>query len=143
MISDILAPTIDGDRLTEREFKNFFVLLVSAGNDTTRYTMAAGMKALIERPDQLAELRDSVIAGDDRADGLRGRGDPPLGRRSRCTSGARRQRDTELARIDTIRRGDKVVIWFNSRRLRRPPVSRPVQFDIHRTPERRTLPSGG
>ena len=64
MISDILAPTIDGDRLTEREFKNFFVLLVSAGNDTTRYTMAAGMKALIERPDQLAEFRDSVIAGD-------------------------------------------------------------------------------
>ena len=63
VISDILAPTIDGDRLTEREFKNFFVLLVSAGNDTTRYTMAAGMKALIERPDQLAELRDSVIAG--------------------------------------------------------------------------------
>ena len=45
--------------LTEREFKNFFVLLVSAGNDTTRYTMAAGMKALIERPDQLAELRDA------------------------------------------------------------------------------------
>ena len=49
-------------RLTEREFKNFFVLLVSAGNDTTRYTMAAGMKALIERPDQLAELRERCIA---------------------------------------------------------------------------------
>ena len=59
MITDLLAPTIDGDRLTEREFKNFFVLLVGAGNDTTRYTMTAGIKALIERPDQLDQLRDA------------------------------------------------------------------------------------
>ena len=42
------------------------MLLVSAGNDTTRYTMAAGMKALIEHPDQLAELRDSIGHDPDR-----------------------------------------------------------------------------
>ncbi|MBI5088551.1 MAG: cytochrome P450, partial [Actinobacteria bacterium] len=60
VITHLLAPTIDGEQLTEREFKNFFVLLVSAGNDTTRYTMAAGMKALVEHPEQMAELRDSI-----------------------------------------------------------------------------------
>ena len=49
--------------LTEHEFNNFFTLLVAAGNDTTRYTMTAGIKALIERPDQLAELRDAVVGG--------------------------------------------------------------------------------
>ena len=65
VITDLLAPTIDGDRLTEREFKNFFVLLVGAGNDTTRYTITAGIKALIERPDQLDELRDAIGRGDD------------------------------------------------------------------------------
>ena len=79
VISDLLAPTIDGDRLTEREFKNFFVLLVSAGNDTTRYTMAAGMKALIEHPDQLAELRDAVDRRAQRRGRVGGRGDPALG----------------------------------------------------------------
>ena len=79
VISDLLAPKIDGEVLSEHEFNNFFTLLVAAGNDTTRYTMTAGMKALIERPDQLAELRDAIAAGDDDAGRLGGRGDPPLG----------------------------------------------------------------
>ena len=30
---------------------NFFTLMVAAGNDTTRYTMAGTMKAMIEHPD--------------------------------------------------------------------------------------------
>ena len=65
VISDLLAPKVDGEVLTEHEFNNFFTLLVAAGNDTTRYTMTAGLKALVERPDQLAALRDAVVAGDD------------------------------------------------------------------------------
>src|SRR5829696_9537118 len=64
VISDLLRPKIDGERLSEHEFNNFFTLLVAAGNDTTRYTMTAGMKALIERPAAMAELRDAVLAGD-------------------------------------------------------------------------------
>ncbi len=51
VISDLLRPKVDGEELSEQEFNNFFTLLVAAGNDTTRYTMTAGMKALIERPD--------------------------------------------------------------------------------------------
>ena len=50
VISDLLRPKVDGEELSEQEFNNFFTLLVAAGNDTTRYTMTAGMKALIERP---------------------------------------------------------------------------------------------
>ncbi len=64
VISDLLAPKIDGEVLTEQEFNNFFTLLVAAGNDTTRYTMTAGLKALTERPEQLAELRDGIARGD-------------------------------------------------------------------------------
>ena len=112
VISDILAPTIDGDRLTEREFKNFFVLLVSAGNDTTRYTMAAGMKALIERPDQLAELRDSVIAGET---ALMESAVEEILRWGTVTMHFRRTATADITMHDRqIKRGDKVVIWFNS-----------------------------
>ncbi|HXV44080.1 MAG TPA: cytochrome P450, partial [Anaerolineae bacterium] len=59
VISLLLRPKRDGEPLSEHEFKNFFTLLVAAGNDTTRYTMAAGMLALLEHPAQLAELRDN------------------------------------------------------------------------------------
>ncbi len=132
VISDILAPTIDGDRLTEREFKNFFVLLVSAGNDTTRYTMAAGMKALIERPDQLAELRDSVIRGETAL--MESAVEETL-RWATVTMHFRRTATTDVTLHDRlIRRGDKVVIWFNSADFDERQFTDPYTFDIHRAP---------
>jgi cytochrome P450 len=132
VISDILAPTIEGDRLTEREFKNFFVLLVSAGNDTTRYTMAAGMKALIEHPDQMAELRDSVVRGD--TDLIESAVEEVL-RWGTVTMHFRRTATADVEMRDRlIRRGDKVVIWFNSADFDARQFPDPYTFDIHRSP---------
>jgi cytochrome P450 len=132
VISDILAPTIDGDRLTEREFKNFFVLLVSAGNDTTRYTMAAGMKALLERPDQLAELRDSVIAGQT---ALTDSAVEEILRWGTVTMHFRRTATTDITMHNRhIKQGDKVVIWFVSADYDERQFPDPYRFDIHRSP---------
>jgi hypothetical protein len=131
VISRLLAPTIDGEQLTELEFKNFFVLLVSAGNDTTRYTMAAGMKALIEHPEQMAELRDSV--GHDLS--LMDSAVEEILRWATVTMHFRRTatRDVEL-RGKQIKAGDKVVIWFVSANYDRDQFPEPYRFDIHRTP---------
>src|SRR5829696_6225853 len=109
VISDLLAPKIDGGVLTDHEFNNFFTLLVAAGNDTTRYTMTAGMKALVERPDQLAELRDGIARGD--ADLMASAVEEIL-RWGSVTMHFRRTAtvDSTLAGRD-IRAGDKVVIW--------------------------------
>ncbi len=132
VISDILAPTIDGDRLTEREFKNFFVLLVSAGNDTTRYTMAAGMQALIERPDQLDELRESVIRGET---ALMESAVEEILRWATVTMHFRRTATADVKLHDRlIRRGDKVVIWFNSADFDERQFTDPYTFDIRRVP---------
>ena len=132
VISDILAPTIDGDRLTEREFKNFFVLLVSAGNDTTRYTMAAGMKALIEHPDQLAELHDAAMHGNTQ---LMESAVEEILRWASVTMHFRRTATADVTLHDReIRRGDKVVIWFNSADFDERQFADPYTFDIHRTP---------
>ncbi|MEY2554631.1 MAG: hypothetical protein QOC57_2491 [Ilumatobacteraceae bacterium] len=132
VLTDLLAPTIDGDRLTEREFKNFFVLLVSAGNDTTRYTMAAGMKALIERPDQLAELRDAVVAG--RSDVVESAVEEIL-RWGTVTMHFRRTATADVTLGErSIKRGDKVVIWFVSADYDDRQFPDPYRFDIHRTP---------
>ncbi len=132
VISRLLAPTIDGEELGEREFKNFFVLLVSAGNDTSRYTMSAGMKALIEHPDQMAELRDS-IGVDDGA--LMESAVEEILRWGTVTMHFRRtaSRDTEL-RGKQVKAGDKVAIWFHSADYDADQFPDPYRFDIHRTP---------
>ncbi len=131
VITRLLAPTIDGEQLTELEFKNFFVLLVSAGNDTTRYTMAAGMKALVEHPEQLAELRDSI--GRDPA--VMDRAVEEILRWATVTMHFRRTatRDVEM-HGKQIRAGDKVVIWFVSADYDDAQFPDPYRFDIHRTP---------
>ena len=44
--------------LTQREFDVYFVLLATAGNETTRHTITHGLVALLEHPDQMQRLRD-------------------------------------------------------------------------------------
>ncbi len=131
VITRLLAPTIDGEQITDLEFKNFFVLLVSAGNDTTRYTMAAGMKALIEHPDQMAELRDSI--GKDPT--VMDRAVEEILRWATVTMHFRRTatRDVEM-HGKQIEAGDKVVIWFTSANYDDAQFPDPYRFDIHRTP---------
>jgi cytochrome P450 len=132
VISDLLAPKVDGEVLTDQEFNNFFTLLVAAGNDTTRYTMAAGVKALIERPDQLAALRDGITRGDD---DLVASAVEEVLRWGSVTMHFRRTAtvDTSIAGR-AIRAGDKVLIWFVSADYDDATFADPFSFDIRRTP---------
>ena len=47
---------VDGERLTVPEFASFFILLVVAGNETTRTAISHGMWALQNNPDQQRAL---------------------------------------------------------------------------------------
>jgi cytochrome P450 len=131
VISDLLAPTVDGERLTDAEFKNFFVLLVGAGNDTTRYTMAAGMKALAENPDQLARLTAAVGNDPETVN----RAVEEFLRWGTVTMHFRRTAlvDTEL-QGRRIKAGQKVVIWFTSADYDDEVFTDPYRFDIDRWP---------
>ncbi|MGE0361275.1 MAG: cytochrome P450 [Vicinamibacterales bacterium] len=126
VISLLLRPTRDGTPLSDEEFKNFFTLLVAAGNDTTRYSIAAGLLALIEHPEQLAALRDDPTLMPDAVEEML--------RWSTVTMHFRRTATTDATLGGrTIRRGDKVLIWFiagdfDERRFRDP-----FRFDIRRT----------
>ena len=57
LTSLILATEFGGAPMNDIEFGSFFVQLVTAGNDTTQGMLANGLLALLEHPDQLAELR--------------------------------------------------------------------------------------
>ncbi len=132
VISDLLRPKVDGETLSEHEFNNFFTLLVAAGNDTTRYTMTAGIKALTERPDCLAELRDAIKDGDD---ALVTSAVEEILRWGSVTMHFRRTatEDTTLGDRD-IRAGDKVLMWFVAANFDEDVFADPYTFDLHRTP---------
>jgi cytochrome P450 len=53
----MLAMELDGAPMTDAQFGAFFVQLVTAGNDTTRTMLSSGLLALLQHPEQLAELR--------------------------------------------------------------------------------------
>lgn len=127
VISVLLRPKRDGAPLSETEFKNFFTLLVAAGNDTTRYTMAAGMLALLEHPGQLARLRDnpSLIAG--ATEEILRWGTVTMHFRRTATE------DTELGG-KLIKAGDKVLLFFISGNYDERHFPDPFRFDIKRTP---------
>ena len=57
-MSVLLHAEIDGERLTQMQLSVFFMLLQNAGSETTRNLITTGMLSLLERPEQLAALRD-------------------------------------------------------------------------------------
>ncbi len=130
VIAKLLEPTKDGEPLTEHEFMNFFTLMVAAGNDTTRYTMAGTMKAMIEMPERFEALRDLP----DTHEAWRTATDEVL-RWTSVTTHFRRTAtcDVEL-RGQQIREGDKVVISFISGNFDDEQFPDPYQLDLTRVP---------
>ncbi len=61
-LTNIVGALLDGkvndEKLTEDEFQAFFLMLISAGNESTRSVTSHGMRLLIENPEQLQTLID-------------------------------------------------------------------------------------
>lgn len=129
IITKMLLETPDGERLTDHEFKNFFTLMIAAGNDTTRYSIAAGLLALIDHPDQLARLREEPALMPSAVEEML--------RWSTVTMHFRRTatRDVEM-HGKSIRAGDKVVLWWIAGDYDERQFPDPFRFDITRDPNR-------
>lgn len=102
----ILQPGPDGTTMPEHEFRNFFCLLVAAGNDTTRYSIAAGLQALAHQPELLGQLQSGAV-WDTMADEIIRWATPALYFRRTAT------RDFDF-HGKQVRAGDKVLYWFAS-----------------------------
>lgn len=131
VIAKLLEPSrSDGEPLTEHEFKNFFTLLVAAGNDTTRYTMAGSMKAMIERPDLFEPLRGLP----DDHEAWRTATEELL-RWTSVTTHFRRTATVDVeVRGHSIREGDKVVVHFISGNFDADQFADPYRIDLARHP---------
>jgi cytochrome P450 len=55
--SVIATAKIDGEYLADRDVFGYFLIIATAGHDTTSYSLTGGLKALIENPDEMAKLR--------------------------------------------------------------------------------------
>jgi cytochrome P450 len=57
LASVIANATLDGEPLGPFQMVSYYMIIATAGHDTTSYSMAGGLQALLENPDQLARLQ--------------------------------------------------------------------------------------
>ena len=60
LASAIANARIDGEPLSDLETVSYYLIVATAGHDTTSATISGGMHALIENPDQMTRLRDDL-----------------------------------------------------------------------------------
>ena len=125
IITKLLAPTIDGDPLSDLEFNNFFTLLVAAGNDTTRYTMTHGMWVLLNHPQLWQAWRADPTLTSTAVEEILRTGSVTMHFRRTAT------KDLEM-RGSRIRAGDKVVIWYVAADHDPEAFEQPFRFDLAR-----------
>jgi cytochrome P450 len=113
--------------LTDLELLMFFNLLVVAGSETTRNSIALGMVALIDHQDQLRSLRDDRSLMPSAVEEILRWTTATLYNRRTAT------RDTDL-RGHLIEQGEKVTLWWPSANRDESVFDQPSRFDIRRDP---------
>jgi cytochrome P450 len=114
--------------MTDEELASFFVLLVVAGNETTRNAISHGMKALCDYPDQRrAWAGDFDGMADTAVEEIVRWASPVIHMRRTCT------RDTELGG-QPLAEGEKVVLWYASANRDEAVFADPYRFDLARRP---------
>jgi methyl-branched lipid omega-hydroxylase len=127
LTSVMMHSIVDGDRMSSQEFGSFFILLVVAGNETTRNAISHGMLQLTEHPDQkTAWYGDFESKTKGAVEEIVRWASPVIHFRRTAT------RDTEIRGVK-IKAGEKVVMWYNSGNRDEEIYENPHQFNIART----------
>jgi cholest-4-en-3-one 26-monooxygenase len=127
LTSVLVHAEVDGEKLDELGFNMFFILLVLAGNETTRNAISGGMLALSEHPEERQKLiRDPSLLTTATEEILR-YVSPVITMRRTATC------DTEIAG-QKIRENDKVVMFYPSANRDATVFDEPSRFDVTRDP---------
>ncbi|MBL4785642.1 MAG: cytochrome P450 [Cohaesibacteraceae bacterium] len=127
LVSKLMAIEIDGERLTDSEFTNFFRLLIFAGNETTRSAMSNLVLQMQQFPEAFEKLKNDpgLMAGT--VEEVVRYASPILYFRRTAT------KDTQLAGT-LIKKGEKVVMWYASANFDESRFENPLEFNIQRPP---------
>ncbi len=129
LASAIANARIDGEPLSDIETVSYYVIIATAGHDTTSATISGGLHALIENPDQLQRLRDNPalmpLATEEMI-----RWVTPVKEFMRTAA-----QDTEVRGVP-IAAGESVLLSYPSANRDEEVFTDPFRFDIGRDPNK-------
>jgi cytochrome P450 len=129
LASAIANAKIDGEPLSDMDTASYYVIVASAGHDTTSAGIAGGMLALVENPGELARLQKDL--------GLMGTAVEEM---IRCVVPVKEfmrtaQADTEVRGVP-IAKGESVLLSYVSANRDEEVFSDPLRFDVGRDPNK-------
>lgn len=125
IVTQLVNADIDGHSLDEAEFGFFFILLVVAGNETTRNAISHGMNAFLDHPEQweLFKKERPATAVDEIV-----RWATPV------NSFQRTAKEDIVLGGQQIKKGDRVGMFYGSANYDEDVFDDPFTFDIMRDP---------
>jgi cytochrome P450 len=129
LASAIANARIDGEPLNDFDTASYYVIIATAGHDTTSSTISGGLHALIEHPDQLERLRSDPALMPLAVDEMI-RWVTPVKEFMRTAS-----EDYDLRGV-TIRKGESVLLSYPSANRDEEVFDDPFRFDVGRDPNK-------
>ncbi|MEX2251736.1 MAG: cytochrome P450 [Acidimicrobiia bacterium] len=127
VMTSLALGKIDGEPLSDQELGTYFVLLVIAGNETTRHSLTPGVAALAQHPDQWSLLRSGAADPTRTADEVL--------RWATAIHFHRRVATTDVLLRDVeIAAGEKVALYFASANFDEAVFIDPYRLDLNRSP---------
>ncbi len=128
LVSALVEGSVAGRRLGQREIDAMFLLLVVAGNETTRNAISHGVLALSRFPDQREKWwSDFDTLAPSAVEEIVRWASPVVYMRRTLTQ------DVELSGTK-MAAGDKVTLWYNSANRDESKFANPWAFDVSRNP---------
>ena len=128
LTTSLVQAELDGERLTSGEVASFFILLVVAGNETTRNAISHGVLALSRYPEQRRLWwADYQRLAPTAVEEIVRWASPVAYMRRTLTC------DTELSGVK-MAAGDKVTLWYGSANRDETKFDNPWLFDLRRAP---------
>jgi cytochrome P450 len=136
LTSVLVHAELDGEGLEDHEIVMGFLLLMAAGNDSTKATYCSGMRALMEDRDQLRMVTEdpSLIPGVVEESLRMFPAFAHFARTATC--------DTQLGG-QRIREGEKLVMWYPSANRDEARFEDSDRFDVTRNAEHQAFGAGG
>ena len=127
VMTTLVQAEIDGEPMPDHEILSYAILLILAGNETTRNATSGGMQALIEHPDQFALLREQPELLDSAVEEML-RWTSPVVHFARTVT-----KDTEVGGVP-MKAGETLAMWYPSANRDEDVFEDPDVFDIARSP---------